>query len=45
MYLSIFIKMSQAAVFTNVAVGKDKKTVAVPTHQAVSNAELPPKYV
>ena len=37
--------MSQAAVFTNVAIGKDKKTVAVPTHQAVSNAEFPPKYI
>ena len=37
--------MSQASVFTNVAVGKDKKPVAMPTHQLVSNAEYPPRYI
>ena len=37
--------MPEATAFTNVAVGKDRKTVAMPTHQLVSNAEFPPKYI
>ena len=36
--------MPETAAFTPVAVGKDKKTVAMPTHQ-LAHAEYPPRYI